>query len=67
MESDRRVGWRKGVVERRGEPGGRAGGEEWPADSLWGGGWKALRLPSTFLTKCGDSSGFERLPEAGRP
>lgn len=48
VESNRRVGWRKGVLER-GEPGGGRVGK-WPTDGLWGWGWKALRVPSKFVT-----------------
>ena len=48
-----------------GDPGGRARGESGPQTACGGGGWKALRVPSKFVTKCGDSSGFERLPKVG--
>ena len=69
MESDRRAGWRKGIVGERREvtlEGGRVG-RGGPQTTFGGGGWKALRVPSKFGTKGGDSSGFERLPKAGEP
>lgn len=55
----------RGLLEEGGDPGGRARGESGPQTACGGGGWKALRVPSKFVTKCGDSSGFERLPKVG--
>lgn len=63
VESNRRVGWRKGFLER-GEPGGGRVGRVAHRQPV-GWGWKALRVPSKFVTKSGDSSGSEPLPKAG--